>query len=227
MKLSDIIKVISQELGTSDLNDINKLLKKNEDLKFRISGKSLGHTGFKGQIKSLSEEGVKVYLVNKVSLIRLEDIQGFEKAKPRVERPVRSTKAVEKTRSKQSGKSSGNKDSDSKGKGASKESSKETSKVVSKESSRAAVNPASKQTSKGSVNPASRKDKPAFANSKSLAAVKRKLRDLDDDLDDEDDFDDDGDFEFEIPEKEQRPKRHKLKPPGKEGSKFIPANKKK
>ncbi|NUN05348.1 MAG: hypothetical protein HUU57_06275 [Bdellovibrio sp.] len=92
MKLTEIIKVVAQELGTSDLKEINKILKTEPAIKFRIAGKALGHFGFTGQIKSLSEEGVKAFMTNKVSLIRLNDIETFEKAKPRAERPVRAPK---------------------------------------------------------------------------------------------------------------------------------------
>ncbi|QLY26578.1 hypothetical protein [Bdellovibrio sp. KM01] len=97
MKLADITKAISQELGTSDLKEINALLKKEPAVKFRITGKALGHFGFTGQIKSVSEEGVKAYMANKVSLIRLADIETFEKAKPREERPVRNIKTEKAT----------------------------------------------------------------------------------------------------------------------------------
>ncbi len=97
MKLSDILKVISQELGTSDLKEINNLLKKEPAIKFRITGKALGHFGFTGHIKSFSEEGVKAIMANKVSLIRLAEIETFEKAKPREERPVRTAPKTEKT----------------------------------------------------------------------------------------------------------------------------------
>ncbi|WP_413578118.1 hypothetical protein ACLVWU_06205 [Bdellovibrio sp. HCB290] len=93
MKLADIVKVVANELGTSDLKEINKLLKAEPAVKFRITGKALGHFGFTGQIKSLSEEGIKAFMANKVSLIRLADIESFEKAKPRAERPVRTAKA--------------------------------------------------------------------------------------------------------------------------------------
>lgn len=90
MTLADLIKVVAKELGTSDLNEINKILKAEVDVKFRITGKALGHFGFTGKIKSISEEGVKAFMANKVSLIRMKDIDTFEKAKPREERPVRT-----------------------------------------------------------------------------------------------------------------------------------------
>lgn len=92
MKLADIVQVFTQVLGISDIKEINKLLKVESAPKFRITGKALGHFGFTGQIKSISEEGVKVFMANKVSLVRLADIETFEKAKPRVERPVRAAK---------------------------------------------------------------------------------------------------------------------------------------
>lgn len=95
MKLTEIIKVVAQELGTSDLKEINKILKTEPAVKFRVAGKALGHFGFTGQIKSISEEGIKVFMANKVSLIRLSDIETFEKAKPRSERPVRTAKPQE------------------------------------------------------------------------------------------------------------------------------------
>ena len=81
MKLADIVKVIANELGTSDLKEINKQLKVKPDVKFRITGKNLKNLGFTGQIKSISEEGIKAYMTNKVSLIRLEEIETFEKRK--------------------------------------------------------------------------------------------------------------------------------------------------
>lgn len=99
MKLVDVINAIAKELGTSDLKEINKLLKADSAPKFRIAGKALGHFGFTGQIKSISEEGIKAYMANKVSLIRLADIESFEKAKPRSERPVRTPKPEEKVTS--------------------------------------------------------------------------------------------------------------------------------
>lgn len=79
MKLADIVKIIANELGTSDLKEINKLLKAKPAIKFRITGKALKNLGFTGQIKSLSEEGIKAFMTNKVSLIRLHEIETFEK----------------------------------------------------------------------------------------------------------------------------------------------------
>ncbi|QDK37229.1 hypothetical protein [Bdellovibrio sp. NC01] len=96
MKLADIVSVIAKELGTSDIKEINKLLKAEPAVKFRITSKALAHFGFTGHIKSISEEGIKVFMANKVSLIRLAEIETFEKAKPREERPVRTGKPAEK-----------------------------------------------------------------------------------------------------------------------------------
>ena len=96
MKLADIVKTVAQEMGTSDLKEINQKLKSDTPIKFRITGATLGHYGFTGNIKSLTAEGVKVFTASKVSLIRFEDIETFEKAKPRVERPVRPPKPVVK-----------------------------------------------------------------------------------------------------------------------------------
>lgn len=93
MKLADVIEILAQEFGTSNLKEVNKLLKVEPAIKFRISGKELGHFGFTGHIKAVTEEGVKVFTANKVSLIRFSDIETFEKAKPRVERPVRKVSA--------------------------------------------------------------------------------------------------------------------------------------
>ncbi|WP_413560549.1 hypothetical protein [Bdellovibrio sp. HCB209] len=92
MKLPDIVKVIAAELGTSDVKEINKLLKSEPAVKFRMTGKAFGHYGLTAQLKSISEDGIKVFLVNKVSLVQLKDIENFEKAKPREERPVRTAK---------------------------------------------------------------------------------------------------------------------------------------
>ena len=93
MKLADIVKVIANELGTSDVKEINKLLKDQPAVKFRIGGKSLKHLGFTGKIKSISEEGIKAYMTNRVSLIRLEEIETFEKSKSDSKWHVKSAQA--------------------------------------------------------------------------------------------------------------------------------------
>ncbi len=87
MKQSEILKVLSAELGTSKLEEVNKALKaKNFNTKFRITGPGFVHYGFTGLIKALTAEGVKVYNVNKVNLVSYADIDTFAKAVPRDER---------------------------------------------------------------------------------------------------------------------------------------------
>jgi carbonic anhydrase len=96
MKQDAILKVIAKELGTSDLAQINDIFKGEtfNHVKFRLAGKKLGHFGYTGNIKSVTKEGVKVFVTNKVKLIKYEDIEQFEKAKPREERPIREKKPV-------------------------------------------------------------------------------------------------------------------------------------
>lgn len=89
MKLAEIIEILSAQLGTSDLKEINKALKSKDDLKLRITGEALGHFGYTGPIKSIGEEGVKIFKSNKVSLVPLKEIETFGKAKPRQARPER------------------------------------------------------------------------------------------------------------------------------------------
>lgn len=87
MKQAEIIKVLATELGTSKMDEINKALKaKNFTTKFRITGPDFVHFGFTGLIKAITADGVKIYNVNKVNLVRYEDIETFAKAKPREER---------------------------------------------------------------------------------------------------------------------------------------------
>lgn len=90
MKQEEILKVLAEDLGTGDVSEINKLLKAKDyvEVRYRIAGKSLGHSGFNGLIKAVTAEGVKVYGLNKVSLIRFADMEVFVKAKPREERKV-------------------------------------------------------------------------------------------------------------------------------------------
>ena len=96
MKQADILKVLAQDLGTSDLAEVNKLLRAKAyvPVKYRLSGKSLGHYGMTGPIKALTPEGVKVYDVKKVTLILFKDIEAFTKAKPREARPERPKELV-------------------------------------------------------------------------------------------------------------------------------------
>lgn len=90
MKQSEVIQVLAIDLGTTDVAEINKMLKAKDyvEVRYRITGKSLGHSGFNGLIKAVTDEGVKVYGLNKVSLIRYSEIEAFVKAKPREERKV-------------------------------------------------------------------------------------------------------------------------------------------
>lgn len=89
MKATEIAKVLAQEFGTTDINELNKLLKSKTTpkTKYRCSGKKLGH-GVTGPIKAITETGLKVIGVSRVSLVLFADIETFEKAKPRSERPV-------------------------------------------------------------------------------------------------------------------------------------------
>lgn len=109
MKLNDIIKILAQELGTSDVNEVNKKLKAKDAPKtrYKLTGKKIGHLGFTGLIKAIAADGVKVFDVNKVTLFRFEDIEKFEKAKPKVERAVKpkEAKVIEKPAKKASKKS--------------------------------------------------------------------------------------------------------------------------
>jgi hypothetical protein len=91
MKQTDFLKVLAQDLGTKDLAEVNKLLKAKSTppVKYRFSGKSLGHYGFTGLIKSIAADGVKVFDIKKVTLIKFSDIEKFEKAKPRAAHPER------------------------------------------------------------------------------------------------------------------------------------------
>lgn len=97
MKKENIVKIIAQEFKTSNVDELNKVLKSKDApaVKFRISGKKIGHLGFTGVIKNIAAEGVKVFDVNKVSLIKYADIEKIEKAKPKVARHVGPKKVVE------------------------------------------------------------------------------------------------------------------------------------
>jgi hypothetical protein len=87
LKQAEILKILSLDLGTSSIDDVNKLLKaKDFAFKYRITGPTLVHYGFTGLIKKLTSDGVKIYNVNKVNLIRYDDIKTFAKAIPREER---------------------------------------------------------------------------------------------------------------------------------------------
>ncbi|WP_413586900.1 hypothetical protein [Bdellovibrio sp. HCB274] len=94
MKLAEIVEILKLEFASTDVKEINKGLKAKSELKFRLTGSALGHFGFTGQIKSISEDGVKVYKSNRVVLIPLEDIETFGKPNSRDVRVAR--KGMEK-----------------------------------------------------------------------------------------------------------------------------------
>jgi hypothetical protein len=97
MKQELILNVIAEDLGTNDISKLNEMFKseKFNHIKYRMMGAKLGHFGFTANIKNISKDGIKVFLVNKVKLIRFEEIERFDKAKPRVERPVRKKPIVD------------------------------------------------------------------------------------------------------------------------------------
>lgn len=96
MKQTDILKILSLETGSRDLDSINQVLKsKKFETKFRITGPGVVHFGFTGLIKAVTKEGVKVYDVNKVKLIRFDEIETFSKAKPKVVRPDPKLKEID------------------------------------------------------------------------------------------------------------------------------------
>jgi hypothetical protein len=92
MKQNDVLKVLAKDLGTSDMDEMNQQLKSKtyKEVKYRITSEDFDHYGFTGVIKSITEDGLKVYDVNKVTLIRFKAITAIEKAKPREERPKRA-----------------------------------------------------------------------------------------------------------------------------------------
>ncbi len=98
MKLNDILKVLAVDLKTSDLKQVSALLKDKTTtpVKYKIQGKDLGPFGFTGLVKMVTEDGVKIFDVNKVRLVRFADMQSFEKARPKTERPVKVKAPVEK-----------------------------------------------------------------------------------------------------------------------------------
>jgi hypothetical protein len=103
MKKDTILKVIAKDLGSAEVTKLNEIFKAEtfNHIKFRMMGKKLGHFGYTVNIKNIVKDGLKIFLANKVKLIKFEDIEQFEKAKPRAERPVREKKvikAVEKKR---------------------------------------------------------------------------------------------------------------------------------
>jgi hypothetical protein len=94
MRQDIIIKVIAQDLGTSNIAKINEILKSKTitQVRYRIVAKKLLHLGCTGFIKNITSVGLKIFLPNKVRLIKFDDIELFEKAKPRSERPIEDKK---------------------------------------------------------------------------------------------------------------------------------------
>lgn len=90
MKQTQVVKILAAEFNTINVAELNKLLraKTSPKTKYRLSGDSLGHLGVTGLVKMLTPEGVKIIGTTRTILIRYEDIEGFEKAKLRSERPV-------------------------------------------------------------------------------------------------------------------------------------------
>lgn len=88
MKKEVIIKIMAQDFGVTDVNELNKALKASaaQSFKYKITGKKVGHLGFTGLVKNIVPDGLKVFDVNKVKLIKFMDIEKFEKAKPKVPR---------------------------------------------------------------------------------------------------------------------------------------------
>ena len=103
MKQADILKVVAVDFETKNVDELNKLLKAKDapQIRYKFTGKKLGALGFTGIIKAFTAEGVKVFNVNKVTLIKYIDIEKFEKAKPKVVREKKpKTEKVEKVAAK-------------------------------------------------------------------------------------------------------------------------------
>jgi hypothetical protein len=90
MKQAEILKILAKDLKCprAELSEINKSLKAKDapKIKYRLSGKKIGHYGFTGLLKALTTDGVKVYDVNKVTLIPYDAIEKMDVAKPREKR---------------------------------------------------------------------------------------------------------------------------------------------
>lgn len=100
MKQSEFLKMLAKDMKAKspDLTEVNKALKAKDapKIKYRLSGKKLGHYGFTGLIKALTEDGVKVFDVKKVTLIPYLSIETAEQAKPREKRAARAEPVAEK-----------------------------------------------------------------------------------------------------------------------------------
>ena len=90
MKSAEIIKTLSKVFRSNSIEELNKILKSkhNEGIKFKIMGQSLGYRGYTVVLKMITKDGIKFFDVNRVRLIRFDEIESFEKAKPKVPRPV-------------------------------------------------------------------------------------------------------------------------------------------
>jgi hypothetical protein len=90
MKQAEILKILAKDLKCprAELTEINKSLKAKDapKIKYRLAGKKIGHYGFTGLLKALTTDGVKVYDVNKVTLIPYDAIEKMDIAKPREKR---------------------------------------------------------------------------------------------------------------------------------------------
>lgn len=95
MKQAEIVRILAQDFETSVVAELNKLLtaKSAPVIRYKIMGKKWGHLGFTGPVKMVTDEGLKVIDVNKVVLVRYAEIEGFEKAKPKVPRVYPPRKA--------------------------------------------------------------------------------------------------------------------------------------
>lgn len=93
MKSEEILKIMAQDFGTTDLTKLNQLLKSktSDEIKYRIMGKKLG-LGYRVAIKALTAEGIKIYDVSRVKLVLYKEIEKFEKAAPKTERHPGSEK---------------------------------------------------------------------------------------------------------------------------------------
>ncbi len=90
LKQIDILKVLAKEFGSNDVLKLNQALKEKADekIKFKIMGKNLGYLGFTVILKKIESEGLKIFDIGKVRLVRYLDIDSFEKAKTKIPRPV-------------------------------------------------------------------------------------------------------------------------------------------
>lgn len=101
MKQTEILKILAKDLKCprAELSEINKSLKAKDapKIKYRLSGKKIGHYGFTGLLKALTTDGVKVYDVNKVTLIPYDAIEKMDVAKPREKRMAPAKPAEPRT----------------------------------------------------------------------------------------------------------------------------------